>query len=184
MKNLYSVVIHLPENIIHLFREFKNQLYKESGKYSSCNSVAHITVVEFEATDDQLNKIRLKLIKIANEEKSFDAVFDRVICSEKSLSAFALPDKNSKEDFKKLLKKIRTELKIKGRNDAHISIGRKLSTDKIEISRRLFSNVYFDFHCNMIALRKFDNEIKQFEIVHIFPLSGHGNSEKQLSLDF
>lgn len=128
VSSIYSIVIHPNNDIIQLFKNLKSQLKIKSGKYSSCDALAHITITEFEATDEQLRKIILKLIKIASEEKCFDAFFDQIICSEKSSSVFALPNKNSSEYFHKLLKRIRKDLNLIGRskNAAHISIGRSL----------------------------------------------------------
>ena len=180
----YSIVILPSEEIIKFIGNLKLSLYTESEQdYGSRNSMAHITVREFEATDHQLRRTILKLCKIAREQEIFKTKFDQVICSDQSRSAFASPDIDSHQYFKKLMKKIRTEIAGKANSDAHISIGRQLSTEQLEISREIFSNVKLDFQCTRIALRKFNHKMKQFEIVKIFPFLNEPDSEQQLTLD-
>ena len=124
----------------------------------------------------------LKLIKIAREEKSFAALFDEVFCSEQTV--FFTPDHTSEGGFKRLLERIRMQIKGKCKSNAHISIGRKLSKEQIDISKNIFSNEKLDFLCDRIALRKYNDKIKQFEVVQIFPFLGEESSEKQLKLEF
>lgn len=179
--NYYSLVILPPINVIANVKELKLRLYTESGKgYSSRKSDAHITIQEFYATENQLKKIILKLIKIAREEKSFAALFDEVFCYEQT--AFFSPNVNSKNNLEKFIIKLRLEVKGPIKSNAHISIGRELSSEQLEISKNIFSNEKLDFLCDRIALRKYNDKIKQFEVVHIFPFLGEESSEKQLTL--
>lgn len=179
--NHYSVVILPPDEIDVKVGKLKMRLFTESGiDYSSRKSMAHITVQEFWATENKLNKIILKLIKIAREQKCFPAEFDKVICSEQT--AFFSPEANSKDDLEKLIERLRSEVKGLIKSSAHISIGRGLSPQQIEISRNIFSDETLNFDCNRIALRKYNNTIKQFEVVQIFPFLGEEISVKQLTL--
>ncbi|MBD8081050.1 2'-5' RNA ligase family protein [Chryseobacterium caseinilyticum] len=179
--NHYSIVILPPDEVNEKVDELKRKLFTESGKeYSSRKSIAHITVQEFWATENKLNKIILKLIKVAREQKCFPAEFDKVICSEQT--AFFSPNANSKNDLEKFIKRLRSEVKGHITSNAHISIGRKLSPQQIEISRNIFSNETLNFECNRIALRKLNDTIKQFEVVQIFPFLGKELAEKQLTL--
>jgi len=181
LANYYSLIILPPDEVIALVGKLKLRLHTESGKgYSSRKSMAHITIQEFWATENQLKKIILKLIKIAREEKGFAAVFDEVFCSEQT--AFFTPDDISKGGFKRLLERIRTQVKGKCKSNAHISIGRKLSSEQLEISRKIFSTETLEFNCNRIALRKFNDKTKQFEVVQTFSFLGEESSEKQLTL--
>ncbi|MCD9856014.1 hypothetical protein LUD75_14905 [Epilithonimonas sp. JDS] len=122
----------------------------------------------------------MKCIRIAREQKIFAAEFDKVICS--GQNSFFLPDDKSKVDFERLIKKIRLEVEGHVKSNAHISIGRRLSAQQIEISRKIFSDETLKFDCNRIALRKLNDKIKQFEIVEIFPFLGEELSETQLAL--
>lgn len=179
--NKYSVVILPSDKAIGKVDELKMRLHIESNEqYASYRSMAHITVQEFWATENKLNKIILKLIKIAREQKCFPAEFDKVICSEQT--AFFSPKANSKDSLEKLIKRLRLEVKGHIISSAHISIGRRLSPQQIEISRNIFSHEKLNFDCNRIALRKLNDKIGQFEIVQIFPFLGEEISEKQLTL--
>lgn len=187
MLHHYSIVIHPHENIIELFKSYKAILFNTIGNFGSRNSLAHITILEFDATDEEVKFIIEKLSRITQKEISFDSVFDTVICSDISKSIFILPDKSGNEYFKKLLKNVRQKIKEnKNTTNAHLTIGRKLSPEQIEKSKNLFSNVTFDFHCNQLALRKFDPDAKQFEIIHIFPFTGKPNQGgfQQTSIDW
>lgn len=182
MINRYSIVIHPEDSIIKLFKFYKDTLFRKVGRFGSRNSIAHITILELEATENELPSIIEKLIKIGQKESSFNEVFDRVIYSN---TIFVSPNLQGKESFTKLFKNIRQI--FNGENDkssAHLTIGRKLSPEQIENSQDLFSDVHFDFHCCQIALRKFNENIKQYEIIEIIPLSGKHPKEEivQLSL--
>ena len=177
----YSIIILPSVKVNEKVSELKMKLFTKSGKkYSSRKSIAHITVQEFWATENKLEKIILKLVKIAREQKCFPAEFDKVICSEQT--AFFSPNAKSKHDLEKLIKRLRLEVKGYIGSNAHISIGRKLSPQQIEISRNIFSNETLNFECNRIALRKLNDTIKQFEVVQIFPFLGKEVAEKQLTL--
>ena len=172
MDKTYSIVIHPKDPIIKLFRSFKNKLYNKIGVYGSCDSVAHITISEFKATDQELKYIIEKLRIIAQNEECFDTIFDKVIYSDRSKSIIILPCEQGNENFKKLLRNVRQKIKgYNSKSNAHLTIGRKLTHDQLLKSMDLFSDVRFDFHCNQIALRKFNQNIRQFEIIQIFPLS-------------
>lgn len=182
MLNRYSIIIHPEDSIIELFKSYKDTLFSKIGWFGSRNSIAHITILEFEAAEIELPDVIEKLVKIGQKESSFDAVFDKVIYSK---TIFVSPNAQGKESFKKLFKNIRQ--KLNGENDkssAHLTIGRKLSPEQIENSKDLFSDVHFNFHCCQVALRKFNENIKQYEIIEIIPLSGEHPKEEivQLSL--
>lgn len=187
MVHHYSIVIHPQDSIIDLFKSFKNKLYNTIGNYGSYNSIAHITILEFDATDEELRFIIEKLERITLKEISFDAVFDKVICSDSSKTIFVLPNKNGNEILKKLLIKIRKQIKgDSNKSNAHLTIGRKLKPEHLKKLKNIFSDIKFDFHCNRIALRKLDENIGQFEIIKIFPFHGKSCTEttEQLFFEF
>ncbi len=187
MLHHYSIVIHPQDSIIDLFKFFKKKLYNTIGKYGSYNSIAHITILEFDATDEELIFIIERLKRITLKEISFDTVFDKVICSESSKAIFILPNKIGDEIFKKLLTKIRKQIKGDGnKSNAHLTIGRKLKPEQLKKSEDIFNDIKFDFHCNQIALRRLNEDIRQFEIIQIFPFHGKSCKEttEQLFFEF
>nr|WP_314494415.1 2'-5' RNA ligase family protein [uncultured Chryseobacterium sp.] len=183
----YSIVIHPQDQVVELFRSLKNQLKKKVGSFASCHSAAHITILEFEGNEEQLKYTIEKLTRIARREVSFDTVFNKIVSSEQSKCIFALPDKNGKEHFRTLFSRIRKEIKGNGKkSNAHLSIGRELKAEQLKKSRKLFSDLKFDFYCDTIAIRKFNKNIKQFEIIKVLSLSGKHPVKRyqQLSFDF
>jgi len=181
----YSIVIHPQNSIIELFKTLKSKLFVKIGTYGSYNSIAHITILEFDATEEELRFIIEKLERIALREISFDAVFDKVICSDLSKAIFILPNKSGNEFFKKLLVKVRKQIKgDKNKYNAHLTIGRKLKPEQVKKSKGIFQNVKFDFHCNQLALRILNKDIGQFEVLKTFPFSGKPDNTEQLSFGF
>ncbi|WP_027380075.1 hypothetical protein [Chryseobacterium daeguense] len=185
MLKTYSIVIHPQDSIIELFKTFKSKLYDTIGTYGSCNSIAHITILEFEATDEELKYIIEKLIMITQKQVSFNTIFDKVICSDSSKSIIVLPCKSGNEIFKKLLRNVRQKINgYNNKSNAHLTIGRKLKPEQLIKSKDLFRDVKFDFHCNQIAVRRFSPSIGQFEIIQKFPFYGKPDNIQQLSFGF
>lgn len=180
MLNCYSVVIQPDDPDIIRFKFYKDKLSNTIGNYGSRNSMAHITILEFDATEKELFSIVGKLNKIAREEMPFDAIFDQVVYSKTLL---VLPDKDVDERFKKLLQKVRARIRGKNNNSsAHISIGRELTPEQIENSQNLFPDFHFNFHCDQLALRKRNGKVGQYDIVQTFLLSGVATKEESIQL--
>ena len=182
MLHRYSIIIHPNENIIELFKSYKEILFDTIGDFGSRNSLPHITILEFDATENELKSVIGKLVKITESEVSFRSVFNQVVYS---TTVLVLPNRN--EHFKKLLDKVRNRIKgEKNKSNAHLTIGRNLKPEQIEKSQNLFPSINFEFECNQLALRKLNPEIKQFEIMHIFPFNGKPNQGRfeQMTLDW
>lgn len=180
MLNRYSIIIHPEDSIIELFKSYKDTLFSKIGRFGSRNSAAHITILEFEATEKELPNIIEILLKIAQKESSFDVVFDKVIYSK---TIFISPDKDGNACFKTFLKNVRQKIKgSKNTSGAHLTIGRELKPEQVENSQDLFHNVNFSFHCCQIALRKFNENIGQYEILQLFPFSGEHPKEEVMQL--
>lgn len=180
----YSIVIHPDHPIIKRFKSYKDTLFHKVGMYGSRDSKAHITILEFKATERESRSIVEKIIKIAQSECSFYAVFNKVIYSQ---TLFVSPDKVGNEHFKRLLERVRARIKgINNRSEAHLTIGRELKPHQIENSIGLFPDVNFNFHCKQFALRKLDRSAGEFEIIQTFPFLGETPAKKgeQLSFDF
>ena len=187
MRAHYSIIIQLNDDIIFLFKNLKELLKSKIGWYSSCNSEAHITILEFNATPEEARYIIEKLLKIVQKQVEFNATFTKISSSEHTACTVVLPHKDYKKDFQKLFSRIRKYLNIKepyNGSEAHISIGRKLSAQQLQISQETFTDVDINFSCNQLALRKLNEEKKQFEIIKIFPFVGKPDNSQQLALGF
>lgn len=166
----YSIVIHPDFSFIEKFARFKDTLYKKVGKYGSRNSDAHITILEFLATEKELLNIIQKISKISQKEVPFSSVFNKVVYT---TTLFFSPDKVSIEKFTPLLNNVRLRIGgIPNRSKAHLTVGRKLKSKQIKDSQGLFENEKFDFTCNQLALRKWNDKTGQFDVIQIFPLLG------------
>src|SRR5690606_31391705 len=85
---------------------------------------------------------------------------------------FLVPNETSREYLKQIMTSVHQKFiyptKIKS-NEPHISIGRRIQPEKIEIAKSLFSkNPTISFTCNKLALRVFNDDIKQFDIIETF----------------
>lgn len=66
--NRYSVVIQPDDPDIIRFKFCKDKLSNTIGNYGSRNSMAHITILEFDATEEELVSIIEKLNKMLEKK--------------------------------------------------------------------------------------------------------------------
>lgn len=171
MENRYSLVISPPEAIIELVKTMKNELSQEIGWFNSKNSLAHITINEFMAHESEIESIKEHLNTIC-ESIAPIAVCLNSLNHYPNGAFFLAPDAVSTKDLKEILKHINKNFRVKTVfkiNEPHLSIARRLSEEHITTSYKLFSKpIEFNFDCNSIALRQFNSNIKQFEIIAYF----------------
>ncbi|NQX30924.1 2'-5' RNA ligase family protein [Pedobacter boryungensis] len=174
----YSIAIMPPKSGIDYVNELKNSLCTAINWFNSKNSKAHVTISEFVADDDEIEKIINQLKDLSSYEKPFHVNFEGV-SSYKNGAVFITPDGNSKIALKQLMLNIQKGLKIKNVNhskDPHMSIGRKLSEDNVATALKMFADVKLNFDCVGLVLRKFNPDIKvrQYEVLnHDFKFLGN-----------
>lgn len=181
MEKKYSVVIHPSEDGIEVIKKIKLELFNVIGWYNSCNSVAHITIGGFTANENQLDKYRQKLSKIADTLIPVQVYLDHFAAYEESRAFFISPNEDSKISLKSMMKKIQETLVISSKDrsdDPHISIGRNLSPENIKITGDLFTTINMDFLCDTVILREFDPIKRQYLILETFPFGS--NPQPQL----
>ena len=127
---------------------------------------------EIEIIKKQLNTICESLKPVDVRLNSFDNYPNGAF--------FIAPDAVSKIDLKEIMKHVnqsfRTKTLLKN-NEPHLSIARKLSPEYIATSYGLFSKpIELNFVCDNIALRLFNPEIKQFEIIAHFEFKNNPKS--------
>lgn len=179
MEKHYSVAIYPPENVIDSIKTMKEQLAAKIGWFNSKNSVAHITICEFKITENELEKIKLKLLKICDSFSTFHVNLNHFNTYENG-AFFIAPNEESKMNLKPILKKTQEALhlsNLKKSNDPHISIGRRLTPENLEIASQLFTTIDVDFICNNIVLREFDPIKKQFFVINHFPFGNNPQPE-------
>lgn len=171
MQNRYSLVISPSEEIIALVKTMKEKLAKEIGWFHSKNSLAHITINEFMAAENEIEIIKKQLNSICESLKPISVCLNS-FDNYPNGAFFIAPDANSKIDLKQIMKHINQSFKVKAllkNNEPHLSIARKLSPEQLASSYRLFSQaIDMNFLCNSITLRLFNPGIKQFEIMNHF----------------
>ena len=162
----YSIVIAPPETGIDYVASLKEELNGIIGWYNSRNSKAHITISEFTADKDELVKIMAKLKEIASYENPIHLHFEGV-GNYVNGAVFLKPDEITKIEVSDLMKRIQKKLSIKNAyhsKDPHISIGRKLSEENLQMALKMFTKAKLDFNCNHLVLRKFNPELRQYEV--------------------
>lgn len=172
----YSIVIQPSDSVIEEVKQMKELLAKKIGWYNSKNSLAHITINEFERDEKELENLKAKLTELTTFLKSQDIQFTNFDIFPNG-AFFLKPNETSREYLKQIMTSFHQKFiyptKIKS-NEPHISIGRRIQPEKIEIAKSLFNEKPdITFKCNTIALRVFNDDRKQFDIIETFDFLGN-----------
>jgi hypothetical protein len=74
------------------------------------------------------------------------------------------------------MKHINDNLKVTAKfksSDPHMSIARRLTPEKLVVANSLFPSITLNFLCDHVVIRKFNTEIKQFEVTDAFQFNGN-----------
>jgi 2'-5' RNA ligase len=170
MQHRYSIVISPPDVIIALVKSMKEALAEEIGWFHSKNSLAHITINEFMATDSEFEGIKEQLFSVCAILRPIEVYFDHYD-NYPNGAFFIAPETHSKRRLEKIIRKIHQSLQLEPlfqNNEAHISVGRRLKPKEIAVAYILFPSIDMHFVCDSITLRRFNPKIKQFEIINRF----------------
>ncbi|CAM3760516.1 hypothetical protein FSS13T_15620 [Flavobacterium saliperosum S13] len=184
MEGHYSVAFYPSETVIAQVKGMKERLSDKVGWFHSKNSVGHITVCEFKASDAVIEKVKQQLTRLAD---GFEPVKVRLtnFGSYPNGAFFIAPDAISKSNLKPIMKRINDTLIIKNlhkSDDPHLSIARRLTPEHIETAYKMFTEIDTHFLCESMVLRKFNETIKQFEVTDTFPFQGNPQKEIQGTL--
>ncbi|HEX9152976.1 MAG TPA: 2'-5' RNA ligase family protein [Flavobacterium sp.] len=175
MEKDYSVAIYPSEAVISLVKSMKERLAKEVGWFHSKNSVAHITICEFKATDATVEIVKNQLDRLCTTLKPVEVTLN-AFGTYTNGAFFLSPNAVSKSRLIPIMKRVQESLhvgNIKTNDDPHLSIARRLSPKNLERAKALFKTVDAFFLCDSIVLRKFDATIKQFIVIDTFKFSDH-----------
>ena len=178
MQHRYSIVISPPDTIIALVKSMKEALAEEIGWFHSKNSLAHITINEFMATDSESEGIKKQLVNICATLRPIEVYFDQYDHYPNG-TFFIASETHSKRRLEKIIRKIHQSLQLEHlfqNNEAHISVGRRLKPKEIATAHILFPSIDMHFVCNNITLRRFNPKIKQFEIINRFEFKSASGS--------
>tara|TARA_R110000868_G_scaffold138960_1_gene353525 strand:- start:10265 stop:10825 length:561 start_codon:yes stop_codon:yes gene_type:complete len=175
MPNTYSIVLHPSEDIVSKIKMMKGTLSEKIGWFNSKNSLAHITIGEFTATDIQLENIKMQLTKISDSIQPTKVVLDH-LGSYPNGAFFIAPNLDSKEKLMLIMKRFQKEIRfpiVHKSTDPHLSIARKLSSENLEMALNMFPNIDLEYNCEDVVLRRFDPSVKQFKIIAHFSFNGN-----------
>src|SRR6478609_9179834 len=170
MEKLYSLVIHPPEEILALVKSMKYQLATEVGWYNSKNSVGHITICEFKATETAIETIKKQISKLCDLLVPV-AVHLNEFGSFPNGAFFIAPDNDSKKDLKRIMSHFNKSIQVadmKKSDNPHLSIARRLSPENLLKANQLFTEIDLNFVCDNVILRQFDDKVKQFFVIDTF----------------
>jgi 2'-5' RNA ligase len=154
----------------------KEQLALEVGWFHSKNSVGHITICEFMATDETIGLIKDELKQLSDPLEPVE-VHLTGFGSYPNGAFFISPDEASKNSLKPIMKRFYESLSIRHMqisDDPHLSIARRLSPEKLAKAKSLFVTPNVSFLCDGVVLRQFDETIKQFVETDRFPFHSIG----------
>ncbi|MFN0291888.1 2'-5' RNA ligase family protein [Pedobacter helvus] len=174
-KPQYSIVLLPPQEGIDYVANLKNQLNDKIGWYNSRNAKAHVTVCEFTADLDELDRVINDLKEIASYEVPHHLVFDGVD-SYANGAVFLKPDAETKAPLTALMVRVQKNLGVTNQyksKSPHMSIGRKLSEENVALALDMFAGAKLEFNCANLVLRKFNHKIKQYVVFsEDFPFLG------------
>lgn len=184
----YSLAIRPSDEIVFKVKQVKSLLRTESRTfYSSQNSEAHISIFEYEAGEKQGRIVSNVFARMVSSLRPFEINY-------KGFNHFRNGDyytfyiqlgalaSNIIREYAFIIKK---ECRFSLQNKCsvpHMSIGRRLNQDQLDIAYRLFESFEQRDFCNSFVLRKFNPLRKQYDIVANMPLLGTENSKGQLNL--
>ncbi|WP_447767150.1 2'-5' RNA ligase family protein [Sphingobacterium faecium] len=186
----YSFVFQPCEKGIQLVKSIKESLKNKIGWFSSCHSLAHITICEYQADMDMLSHIKRQVAEVLKFEQSQYVYFDEYQVFPQNGTFYIAPALKSKQFLKKKMEAV-TQIdfatELYKSEEPHLTVGRKLDQEKLAIASENLKAVDLDFFCSSIFLRKFNPIRKQYDIIEEFKF---GNFQKppvevgQLSFDF
>ncbi|WP_082489076.1 2'-5' RNA ligase family protein [Dyadobacter sp. Leaf189] len=191
----YSIVIRPPADIIEKVKGMKNALKQAiGGFFNSVNSEAHITLFEFHAYENDYPLLLKEFRKVIGGLDPFDIKLDGFKHFPTNGAFYIQPTIDSSKEIVAASKKFKEELNSKFLKELtegwmelfkvpHMSIGRKLQPEWIEIAYSLFTEFKAEFRCDRITIRKFNSNRRQFDVIDELPMLGKGfASDNQLNL--
>lgn len=184
----YSLAIRPSDEIVFKVRQVKSLLRKEShASFRSQNSEAHISIFEYEAGDKQGRIIANTFLRMVQSLRPFAINYKGFNHFQNGdhytfyiqLNALA---SNIIREYASIIKK-ECQFSLKNRcSIPHMSIGRHLNKNQLNIAYELFEPFEQTDFCNSFVLRKFNPLRKQYDIIANMPLLGTDNPKGQLNL--
>lgn len=171
----YSLAIQPNEPVLSRVKEMKQQLRHAIGHYGSANSEAHISLFEFELDAKKYSIALSYFKKVIAGFAPFHIIYEG-LSHFKHLPYFTFYvklDGSSSQtivNYCKQIKKASPYSLINKYNSPHMSVGRKLSKEGLDIASELFTEFNATDLCEAFVIRKFNSQRRQYDIVEIIPL--------------
>lgn len=167
----YWIGICPPNVVVDYVAGLKLELKEKTDWYHSVNSKAHITFFEFVHSGVKLEAMEKYLVEFSSHLSAFEVHLNRIDPYQKAFCLFS--DETSKKILIPIMKQFQKGKPFQpdGKStDPHMSIGRQLTPEQINVAIELFSNRNFDikFICDNLTIRKFNPEIGQYEFYKRF----------------
>jgi 2'-5' RNA ligase len=170
----YSIVFMPPASEIAYVKSKKDALFSTIGWYHSRNSKAHVTVLEFEATDQTLKKIVAYIENFCRAIKPFDVQFNSMGVLGTALCL--MPSMRSKAILAAVMKKFIKDFPVPCASSSypHITIGRRLAKVQLGLGRQRFASEKPDlaFAADGFYLRRFNEGRGQYDVIGKFEFRG------------
>lgn len=184
----YSIAIRPSQEIIDKVKEMKSELKKAvGGFFNSVNSEAHISLFEFHAYERDYHLLLKMFRSIAEGLHPFEIEFNGFNHFPANGAFYVEPTLASSKAIIERCNQFKQDANSKTLKDytegwtelfgkPHMSIGRRLPPEWIEIAYSLFKEYDAQFLCESIAVRKFNGERRQFDVIDTLPMLGKGSS--------
>lgn len=181
----YSLCFLPDEALIQKVKQMKLALADQIGWYNSKNSIAHITIAEFQSDELGINKVMERIRQQCLYFVPIEGSLDTFGHYPNGAFFLAVDEKNKsilKTYAKKIIKKIDLSYIYKS-SDPHLSIARKLDPDRLQEAFAFFDKPNLPFTCSQIALRRFNPVRGQYDIIEYIPFKSLEDKEdEQLTL--
>ena len=177
----YSVVFHPSETVIKAVKELKEQLSSKIGWFPSKNSLAHVTICEFEYDLNTYENIKARIANYCRYQIPFNVTFND-FGNYANGAFFIAPDIESKIKMTEIMKEIPKQIQFPvshKSSEPHISIGRQLSKEQLKEAYNLFQKIHLNFTCEGITIRVFNPERKQYDVLETIPFLSEMKPEKE-----
>lgn len=181
VRHKYSVCFQPGNNLVSQVHLMKLKLADKIGWYNSKNSLAHLTIAEFHASEEEITRIDNQLKRCCNRFTPVSVLL-RSFHTYTNGTFFLEVDPKAKVILKDFSQQIFNELQLKNAykcTDPHLSIARKLDTKKIQQAFELFGTPELSFLCDQIALRKLNLEKRQFDILTLYAFQAQKDNRPQ-----
>ena len=188
--NKYSFVFQPDEAGIILVDGLKRRLRaslaevfpdKNKGWYRSCNSKAHVTICAFETDEHKLASAIADLQEALLYERSQYVYFDH-FSSFSSGAFYIAPTVHARSYLKDRARKVVQTLAgfdlIEISDEPHITVGRQLEPERLEIAKEQLRSVDLSFMCKGVHVRQYKPDLGQYEIIDFIQF---GNQSKENS---